>query len=105
MPEITHPPVVPIPTVRLSLLIVPKEDAARDDATIGERLQRLRAVQEKIADLASFWPVERSDHELFVDFELRMRELQDEEGRAAGELMLAGRTDLRGSRLARQRIG
>ncbi len=87
MPEITHPPI--LPTVRLSLLVVPKEDAARDDATIGERLQRLRVVQEEIADLASFWPMERSDHELFVDFEARMRELLDEEGRAASELMLA----------------
>ena len=106
MPEITHPPVVPIPTVRLSLLIVPKEDAARDDATIGERLQRLRVVQEKIADLASFWPVERSDHELFVDFELRMRELQDEEGRAAGELMLAvAQAQDRENRPARFEIG
>ena len=82
MPNITRP------TIQLSLIITPPSDAARDDFSLRERLDHLDEAQAKVRELSLFWASTRSSDELFEDFEVQMRELVCEVGRAGSELML-----------------
>lgn len=83
MPEISRP------TVRLSLLITPPADAARDDVTLAERVARLDEALAKIRDLSLFWASTRSASDKFEDFEARMIEATRQSACAATELTLA----------------
>ena len=83
MPEITRP------TIRLSLLVTPPADAARDDHTLAQRLARLDQTLAEVRDLALSWASTRSASELFEDFEARLIETVRQVGCAGTEVMLA----------------
>lgn len=83
MPEITRP------TIRLSLLVTPPADAARDDHTLAARLDRLDGTMAKIRDLALSWASTRSASDMFEDFEARLIEAVRHVGCAGTEVMLA----------------
>ena len=68
MPEITRP------TIRLSLLVTPPADAARDHFTLAERVARLDAALARIRNLALTWASTRGPEDRFEDFEARMIE-------------------------------
>lgn len=82
MPEITRP------TIRLSLLVTPPVDAARDDHTLAQRLARLEQTLAEVRDLALSWASTRSDGDLFEDFEARLIEAVRQVGCAGTEVML-----------------
>jgi hypothetical protein len=75
-------------TVQLSLIITPPSDAARDDFSLRERLDHLDEAQAKVREFSLFWASTRSNDEDFEDFEVQMRELVCEVGRAGSELMM-----------------
>ena len=75
-------------TVELSLIITPPAARDRDRASLDERITCLDQVFDVLRELALFWPSNRSD-ELYEDFEVQLRELLQDMGRAASELMLA----------------
>lgn len=83
MPEITRP------TIRLSLLVTPEADAARDDHSLAERVARLDDMLAKTRDLALSWASTRAAGAPFEDFEARLIEANRLVGRASTELMLA----------------
>ena len=83
MPEITRP------TVRLSLLITPPADAARDDFNLAERLDRLDGTLAAIRELALSWSSTRSKDDMFEDFEARLIDGVRKAACAATETMFA----------------
>jgi hypothetical protein len=83
MPEITRP------TLRLSLLVTPPADAARDDHTLAQRLTRLDQALTEVRNLAVSWPSMRAAGDLFEDFEARLIAATRQVGRAGTEVMLA----------------
>jgi hypothetical protein len=83
MPEITRP------TVLLSLILTPPSDAARDQATLRQRVAHLDEALAAVRELALFWPSERGRHDGFVDFEAKQIEALRVVGRASSELTLA----------------
>jgi hypothetical protein len=83
MPEITRP------TVRLSLLVTPSADAARDEHTLAQRLARLDQTLAEVRDLALSWASTRSPGDRFEDFEARLIDAVRNVGCAGTEVMLA----------------
>jgi hypothetical protein len=83
MPEITRP------TIRLSLICTPPADAARDDFTLQERIERLGAALEAVRELSLFWASTREEGELFGDFEAKLRDANLAVARASTEVALA----------------
>ena len=83
MPEITRP------TVQLSLIITPPDDAARDEHTLAERIVRLDGSLAAVRELALFWDGQREEGEGFWEFEAKLIDTLRTIGRAGSELMLA----------------
>lgn len=83
MPEITRS------TIRLSLLVTPPADAARDDHTLAQRLARLEEALTEVRNLALSWASTRSATDLFEDFEARLIASVRQVGCAGTEVMLA----------------
>jgi hypothetical protein len=76
-------------TVRLSLLVAPPADAARDAFTLLQRVQRLDEMLARVRDLALSWASTRSKEEMFEVFESRLIEALRDVGGAGTETMLA----------------
>lgn len=83
MPEITRP------TVRLSLIITPPADAARDHLTLAGRVGRLDETLATIRELSLTWASTRGPDDRFEDFEARMIEAVRQAACAGTELALA----------------
>jgi hypothetical protein len=83
MPEITRL------TVRLSLVVTPPADTARDRISVAERTALLGAALADIQNLSLTWHSTRSGEECFEDFEAKLIEASRQVGRLATELMLA----------------
>ena len=83
MPEITRP------TVQLSLIITPPDDAVRDEHTLAERIARLDASLKAVRELALFWDGQREDGEGFWEFEAKLIDGLRCAARAGSELVLA----------------
>ncbi len=83
MPELTRP------TIRLSLLVTPPADRARDESDLTARVDRLDKAQARVRHLTLSWASLRADGDQFEDFEAKLIEATREVGRASTELMLA----------------
>jgi hypothetical protein len=83
MPQITRP------TVRLSLLITPPADAARDESTLSERVARLDEKLAKIRELSLFWASTRAAGDTFEDFEAQLIDAVRQAACTGTEVMLA----------------
>lgn len=83
MPGITRP------TIRLSLLVTPPADAARDAFSLDQRLAHLDAALARVRELAVTWASTRGPQERFEDFEAKMIEAARSAACAGMEMMLA----------------
>lgn len=84
MPEITRL------TLRLSLVVTPPADAARDHVSHEERVGLLDAALAAVRELALSWPSTRSEDDHFEDFEAQMIAAVRQVGCSATEVMLSG---------------
>jgi hypothetical protein len=83
MPEIT------CLTVRLSLVVTPPADSARDDLTLAERIERLDVALADVRRLVLSWAATRSEDDRFEDFEARLIGAVRQVGCAGTETMVA----------------
>ena len=83
MPEITRP------TIRLSLVVTPPEDAARDHLPLAHRVERLDEALAAVRDLALTWSSTRLDGDCFESFEAQLIAAIRHAGCSATEVMLA----------------
>lgn len=83
MPEITRP------TIRLSLLVTPPSDAARDHLSLSHRLEHLDLALDRVRELALFWPSTRGPDDVFAHFEALLLDAVRQVACAGSELTLA----------------